>query len=169
MNYIVVEKNNSAHYKMLNKLMFEYVAETDIHKGIATSKDIIQKITISMIDKLDENRILIIATYGNENIGFCYAKLDKEGDKGLIRPNWGYIMELYVSPVKRRNGIAREMVNLCEKFFVSKGADSVWLTADAVTGIPFWLACGYGWSNETSLENNQKIFIKEHINESHSF
>ena len=161
MNYISVEKDNPIHYELLTKLMIEYVAETDQHNSATTPKSVILKITGSMIDKLDQNRILRIVSYDGEPVGFCYAKVDKEGDKGLIRPNWGYIMEFYVCPSYRKRGVGREMVNQCEKFFVSQGANAVWLTADAVTGIPFWLACDYRDSNEVSPENNQKIFVKQ--------
>lgn len=160
MNYILVEKDNPIHYELLTKLMFEYVAETDQHQRTTTPKSIIPKITKSMIDKLDENRILRIVSNDGEPIGFYYAKVDKEGDKGVIRPNWGYIMEFYVCSLYRRHGVGRKMVNQCEKFFVSQGVNDVWLTADAVTGIPFWLACDYCDSNEVSSENNQRIFVK---------
>ena len=160
MNYTMVDKDNSTHYELLEKLMFEYVAETDQHQSTATPQSIIPRITKSMIDKLDENRILLIVTNDDETVGFCYVKVDKEGDRGLIRPNWGYVMEFYVRPQYRRKGVGRKMVNLCEEFFSFRGARNIWLTADAVTGVPFWLACNYCDSNEISPENNQKIFTK---------
>ena len=33
MNYFVFDKENPEHYKMLETLMFEYVSETDLHRG----------------------------------------------------------------------------------------------------------------------------------------
>ena len=78
-------------------------------------------------------------------------------------------MEFYVSPAHRRRGIGREMVHRCEQFFVSRGANNAWLTADAVTGIPFWLACGYCDSSEVSPENGLKIFVKQLCPPGHPF
>ena len=164
MNYISAEKGNPLHYKILEDLMVEYVAETDRHQNISTPKNIIPKITQSMLDKLDENRILQIVVNDTEGIGFCYAKIDKEGDRGLIRPNWGYMMEFFIRPPYRRQGIGRKLVDVCEAFFIHNGVEHVWLTADSVTGIPFWRASEYCESDEISVENNQKIMTKKLTN-----
>ena len=161
MNYFMLDKSNPEHYKMLENLMFEYVAETDLHQGISTPKNIIPRITKSMIDKIDENRLLQMVLDENEIVGFCYAKIDKENDKGIVRVNWGYIMEFFVRPIYRRKGIGKKLVDLCEDFFANNGVKNVWLTADSVTGYPFWIACNYLDSNEILVENNQKIFTKE--------
>ncbi|MBQ9861574.1 MAG: GNAT family N-acetyltransferase [Clostridia bacterium] len=161
MQYITtVENNNSLHYEMLNELMIEYVSETDLHQSISTPKELIPKITKSMINKLDENRFLQIVSADDEPIAFCYAKIDRVGDRGDIRPDWGYIMEFFVKKTHRRKGIGKDLVNRCESFFVEKGVENIWLTADAVTGIPFWLACDYIDTGEISLENNQQIMTK---------
>ncbi|MBQ8850562.1 MAG: GNAT family N-acetyltransferase [Clostridia bacterium] len=161
MKFITVEKGNPEHYALLEEMMLEYISETDAHRGISTPKEFIPKITKSMIDRSDGRRILMLAADENEGVGFFYAKIDKEGDAGLIRPDWGYIMEFFVRPPYRRRGIGRDMVYLCEKFFAHRGIGKVWLTADAVTGEPFWVSCGYYDSGEVSAENGQKIFIKE--------
>ena len=160
MEYITLKINDSTHFKILCNLMVEYIAETDLHQNITTPKELIPKITKSMIDKLDENRFLQIAFLEDEPIAFCYAKIDKTGDKGVIRANWGYIMEFFVKKTHRRKGIGKELVNKCENFFKEKNIQNIWLTADAVTGIPFWLANDYCDSGEISAENNQKIMIK---------
>ncbi len=160
MNYIVLRKNDVTYFETLYTLMVEYIAETDLHQNIITPKEFIHKITKSMIDKLDENRFLQIVFSKKEPIAFCYAKIDRIGDKGVIRPNWGYKMEFFVKKTHRRKGIGKELVNKCESFFKEKDIQNIWLTADAVTGIPFWLANDYCDSGEISLENNQKVFTK---------
>lgn len=160
LNYITVKKNNFEHYKILERLMLEYISETDLHQNISTTKETILKITKSMIDKLDEDRILQIVLTEDDAVGFCYAKIDRRGDKGEICPGWGYIMEFFVREAYRRKGIGRKLVSLCEQFFINRGVENVWLTADAVTGIPFWLACNYFDTKKISAENNQKILIK---------
>lgn len=161
MEYISVEKTNKKHYELLKKMMLEYVAELDIHQNTKTPNEIVLKVTKSMIDKLDENRILQIIFDNEDTVGFYYAKIDLVGDKGLIFPNCGYIMEFFVRPDYRRKGIGRTMATVCENQLAENGVLKIWLTADSVTGIPFWLACGYCDSGEISYENNQKILIKE--------
>ena len=74
---------------------------------------------------------------------------------------WGFMgKEFYVSPEHRRRGLGRQMVRKCEDFFAERGADSVWLTADGVTGEPFWRSVGYDHTGEVSAENGQRIFTK---------
>lgn len=160
MNYVTVEKNNLFHLEALNNLMHEYISETDLHSGTSTPKDIIPKITKSMVDKLDENRYLKIVFKDNQPVGFCYAKIDRIGDKGDIRPGWGYIMEFFIRSTFRRKGFGKELARSCEQFFKDNGVKNIWLTADNITGIPFWEALGYSDTGETSKENNQSIFIK---------
>ena len=141
--------------------MREYVSETDLHQNIKTPQDIIPNITNSMIKKIDSNRFLQIVFEENKPIAFCYAKIDRIGDMGYIRSDWGYIMEFFVKKTYRRKGIGRKLVDQCENFFKEKGVQNIWLTADSVTGTPFWLACGYIDTGEISFENNQQIMSKQ--------
>ena len=161
MTFITVRQGDEEQLKMLEGLMLDYVSETDDHQNIKTTKEIIPKITRSMIDKLSEDRILEIVTEDGYPIGFFYAKIDRKTDRGLVRDGWGYIMEFYVAKAYRRREIGRQMVDLCEKFFKDRGAKDIWLTADGVTGIPFWISVGYTDSGELSPENGQKILVKE--------
>ena len=159
MNFITVEKGNDAHRDALTRLMLDYIRETDGHMGRQTPEGIVLRVTDSMIDKLNEDRVLLLLSVDGVHVGFFYAKIDRHGDCGEIRPDWGYIMEFYVSPEYRRRGLGRQMVRKCEDFFAERGADSVWLTADGVTGEPFWLSVGYEDSGEVSEENGQRIFF----------
>lgn len=163
MNFVTVEKNNHFHFELLDSLMHEYVSETDSHIGTSTPEGIIPKITKSMIDKLNDSRYLKIVFIDNEPVGFCYAKIDKIGDKGDIRPGWGYIMEFFIRSAFRRKGFGKELARSCEQFFKDNGVKNIWLTADDITGIPFWKALGYRDIGEISKENNQMIFIKSLI------
>ena len=161
MDYFTLHSNDFSYYDDLHNLMIEYVAETDFHQCIKTPEQIIPNITKSMINKIDNNRFLQIVYEEDEPIAFCYAKIDRNGDKGYIRPNWGYIMEFFVKKTHRRKGIGKKLVNQCENFFKEKGVKNIWLTADAVTGIPFWLACNFIETGEISFENSQQIMSKE--------
>ena len=163
MNFVTVEKNNHFHFELLDSLMHEYVSETDSHIGTSTPEGIIPKITKSMIDKLNDSRYLKIVFIDNEPVGFCYAKIDKIGDKGDIRPGWGYIMEFFIRSTFRRKGLGKELAVSCEQFFKNNDVKNIWLTADDITGVPFWKALGYHDTGEISKENNQMIFIKSLI------
>lgn len=161
MDYITLHSIDFSYFDDLYNLMIEYVAETDFHQNIKTPEQIIPNITKSMINKINNNRFLQIVYEEDEPIAFCYAKIDRIGDKGYIRPDWGYIMEFFVKKTHRRKGIGKKLVNQCENFFKEKGVKNIWLTADAVTGIPFWLACNFIETGEISFENSQQIMSKE--------
>ena len=161
MDYITLHSIDFSYFDDLYNLMIEYVAETDFHQNIKTPEQIIPNITKSMINKINNNRFLQIVYEEDEPIAFCYAKIDRIGDKGYIRPDWGYIMEFFVKKIHRRKGIGKKLVNQCEKFFKEKGVKNIWLTADAVTGIPFWLDCNFIETGEFSLENSRQIMSKE--------
>ena len=68
-------------------------------------------------------------------------------------------MEFYVRPEHRRYGYGTEMFRRLEKLFYEDGAKMMYLTADPVTGRPFWEAVGFVSTNEKSPEN--KLFIYE--------
>lgn len=161
MDYITLHSIDFSYFDDLYNLMIEYVAETDFHQNIKTPEQIISNITKSMINKINNNRFLQIVYEEDEPIAFCYAKIDRIGDKGYIRPDWAYIMDFFVKKTHRRKGIGKKLVNQCENFFKEKGVKNIWLTADAVTGIPFWLACNFIETGEISFENSQQIMSKE--------
>lgn len=160
MELITVEAENTAHRELLFSLMVDYIRETDGHSGRKTPVELIPRITDSMIEKLNKDRSLRIAAVDGLPVGFFYAKVDREGDRGEIRSGWGYVMEFYVSDHYRRRGLGRLMAKECEDFFRSRGAHCAWLTADGVTGVPFWLSVGYADSGEISKENGQRVFVK---------
>lgn len=161
MRYINLDNTNNEQIVMFQELLREYFEELDNHKNSCTSKDIVDKYALSMISKLNEDRILKIVVDENKFIGFCYAKIDREADKGLVYPGWGYIMEFFVKKEYRRKRIGKQLLKECENFFAYKCAKKAWLTSDEVTGVPFWKACGYEDSKEISNENKLKIFTKK--------
>ena len=106
----------------------------------------------------DKDRFVEIFYLDEDLIGFAYGKIDREEHRGYVRPGWGYVMELYVKPEHRRNGYGKDMYNHLENIFKSNGVSNIWLTADPVTGEPFWSAVGFTNSGDKSPENNLYIF-----------
>lgn len=64
-------------------------------------------------------------------------------------------------PQDRRQGYAKSMFLHLEKLFSKHGAKRMWLTADPVTGKPFWEAVGFINTGTKSPENNYDIYEKE--------
>lgn len=69
-------------------------------------------------------------------------------------------MEFYVIPELRRKGYGKLMFERIESLFRSHGALRMYLTADPVTGKPFWEALGFQRTGEISPENKLDIYEK---------
>lgn len=158
----VTVKNNIKHKKLLESIMLPYCQELDSNVGRETPEETLKRFIASIVSMSeDKDRFVELCYLGEDLIGFAYGKIDREGHRGYIRPGWGYVMEFYVKPEHRRNGFGKEMYNHFENIFKSHGVTNVWLTADPITGEPFWCAVGFTNSREKSLENN--LYIYERI------
>lgn len=146
---------------LFHSLMQQYAAELDEHQHRSTPPDILERWTNSIIDKqYDTGRCLRLCYDGAGIIGFLYGKIDQPEDKGYKRIGHGYIMEFYVLPEHRRKGYGSAMLSYLECFYSEHGVSELYLTADPVTGKPFWEAMGYGATGELSPDNGQEIYEK---------
>lgn len=138
-----------------------YSKELDQHQNRSTNPELLKKWTDRIIAKQsDSGKCLKLCFYESEIIGFLYGKIDCPDDKGYIKAGFGNIMEFYVLPSYRRKGFGKEMYNYLEVFFRKHGVKQMYLTADPVTGRPFWMAMGFLDTGEISPDNNQTIFEK---------
>jgi GNAT superfamily N-acetyltransferase len=161
LKFIQLQKDNEEYYNLLAGLMIPYNKELDEHKGSRTPKDTLLKVIRSMLNlQGPQDRHLELCYEGEYLIGFLYVKVDHENHKGFIKPEYGYIMEFYVKPEYRRKGYGKAIFNRIEVLFASHGTKRMYLTADSVTGIPFWAAMGFENTGETSPENGQLIYEK---------
>lgn len=162
LKFVQLQKDNEEHYKLFESLMIPYNKELDDHKGRETTKDFILKVTQGMLNMQGpHDRHLEFCYDGHNLIGFLYGKVDHEGHKGFIKPEFGYIMEFYVQPEFRRKGYGKAMFERLEDLFATHGTKRMYLTADPVTGRPFWGSMGFLCTGETSPENGQLIFEKD--------
>ncbi|MBQ9947742.1 MAG: GNAT family N-acetyltransferase [Oscillospiraceae bacterium] len=146
---------------IFHKLMQKYARELDEHQHRTTDPEILARWTDSIIDRQsDEGRYLRLCCIGSETVGFLYGKTDLPDDKGYKRTGWGYIMEFYVLPDFRRRGIGTAMLGQLEDLFRQGGVTQLYLTADPVTGKPFWSSMGYTATGEISPDNGQEIYEK---------
>ncbi len=145
------------------ELMRAYSQEIDSHLGETTPAEMLTRWTQSVIEKgsVSKDRFLFLAWQEQKAVGFFYGKIDREGDSGDPRPGWGYVMEFYVAKQFRRTGIGTAMYNEMETLFRRGGAGCFYLTADPVSGVPFWLAMGFSGTGIISPENQQEIYEKK--------
>lgn len=158
LNYIGVTEEDRDTF---HTLMQTYAKELDAHQNRTTDPEILKKWTDSIIGKQYEpSRCLKLFYDDKELIGFLYGVIDKPGDKGYNRVGWGCIMEFYVIPEQRRKGYGRIMYNHLEAFFKAEHVNGIYLTADPVTGKPFWETLGFVSKGEFSPDNGQEIYEK---------
>ncbi len=158
LNYIGVTEENRSSF---HSLMLSYAKELDEHQHRSTDPELLIRWTDSIIAKQHEpSRCLKLCYDSAELIGFLYAKIDQTEDKGYKRIGQGCIMEFYVIPEQRRKGSGKAMVDYLEAFFADNGAYQLYLTADPVTGKPFWEAMGFVSTGEFSPDNGQEIYEK---------
>lgn len=146
---------------VFHKLMQMYAKELDRHQNRSTDSLILERWTDRIIEKqFDASMCLKLCFYGSSVIGFLYGKIDRTEDKGFKKPGYGYVMEFYVLPEYRRKGYGRRMFNHLEKYFKTNNVDKMYLTADPITGKPFWESMGFVCTYEISPDNNMPVYEK---------
>lgn len=159
LNFIDVTNENRDDF---HRLMRIYAKELDENQHRSTAPEILEKWTDSIILRQhDKGRYLKLCHDGTTLTGFVFGKIDLPDDKGYKKIGYGYIMEFFVLPEHRRRGFGREMLRRLQAFFAANGADRMYLTADPVTGVPFWEKMGFVRTGEISPENGLEIFEKE--------
>ena len=157
-----LDPSNKKQHRTFLKLMHAYIRELERHRQKKTSKRVLKKWTKSVIETgCTSGRHLCLVHYNGKPVGFFYGKVDREGDRGEIRPGWGYVMEFFVKKRYRRQGIGTEMNDILEALLRQDGAEHFYLTADPVTGKTFWIAQGYTPTGILSDENKQEFFEKQ--------
>jgi len=162
LNYRELKKENQADCALFEEMMWPYTKELDQHAEREMPREVIKKWVASIIRMLgDADRHLELVFDGEVPVGFLYGKVDHPDHRGYIKPGWGYVMEFYVKPEFRRMGYGREMNRRLEALFRADGVKNLYLTADPVTGRPFWEAMGYHATGEIMPENKMEIYEKE--------
>jgi GNAT superfamily N-acetyltransferase len=161
--FVQIVKDNEEHYELFRDLMIPYNEEFAKHEpNYPINSENVLEATRGMINMQGpHDRHLELVYDGNSLIGFHYCKVDHIGHKGFIKPEYGYIMEFYVKPEFRRQGYGRMIFNREEALFASHGVKRMYLNADPVTGLPFWIAVGFVGSGEIQPHNNMEIYEKE--------
>ena len=162
--FVPVTPDDPAACSEFRRLMVPYSRELDEHGLPPLSPEMLEKWIASILRLQgagEPARHLELCTRDGQTVGFLYGKVDLPHHRGYIRPGWGYIMEFYVLPELRRQGHGRAMVQRLEEHFLADGVRDLYLTADPVTGKPFWEAMGYVPTGAVSPDNGQEIFVKQ--------
>ena len=156
LNFIGVTEENRSEF---HRLMQRYAKELDEHQNRTTDPEMLRKWTDRIIEKQSERSKHISLCYSDGTAaGFFFGRIDLPEDKGFTKEGWGCIVEFYVIPECRGKGCGREMFLHLQAMFRKDGAKKMYLTADPVTGKPFWEAMGFIGTGEISSENSQQIY-----------
>lgn len=159
--YVRVHAESMELCKVFEALMFDYIAEMNQHSHRPLPEQYQKKWIDSIIAMQGpKDRHLELCYVNGEPVGFLYGKVDHEDHKGYIKPGLGYIMEFYVKPQYRRQGLGAKMYERLRSLFQSDGVQTMYLTADPVTGKPFWEAIGFQKTGELSPENQLEIYVR---------
>ena len=160
--YVRVFAKNQEVCTAFKALMTSYMEELDAHSDEPLPMELLPKWIDSIIAMQGpSDRHTELCYVGGNLIGFLYGKVDHEDHKGFIKPGYGYIMEFYVRPQYRRKGYGKKMFLHMEHLFRQDGAKRMYLTADPVSGKPFWEAMGFANTGEQSPENKLDIYEKD--------
>ena len=160
-NFVRLTADHPRQHSIFEALMYDYIDEMNLHSHRPLPKQFQKKWIDSIIAMQGpQDRYLELCCVADTPIGFLYGKVDHEDHKGFIKPGWGYIMEFYVAPEYRRKGFGKQMFHRLEELFRHDGVNMMYLTADPVTGKPFWEAMGFVSTGEVSPQNNLLIIEK---------
>lgn len=160
--YVQLSSDDKELCAAFESLMFPYIAEMNEHSHRPLPEQFQQKWIDSIIAMQGpSDRHLELCSVDGTLVGFLYGKIDHEDQKGFIKPDYGYIMELYVRPEYRRQGYGERMFRRLESLFRQDGAKMMYLTADPVTGKPFWEAMEFENTGVQSPDNQLYIYERE--------
>lgn len=167
LNFTGVTKENRSEF---HRLMQQYAKELDEHQSRTTDSEMLRKWTDRIIEKQSERSKYISLCYSDGTAaGFFFGRIDLPNDKCFTKEGWGCIVEFYVIPECRGKGCGREMFLHLQAMLRKDGAKKMYLTADPITGKPFWEAMGFIRTGEISSENGQEIYEKAIPDEAISF
>jgi ribosomal protein S18 acetylase RimI-like enzyme len=99
----------------------------------------------------EADRWLLLLKHQRRYLGFVHMKIDKEERQG-----WGFILEFYIAPDKRRQGWGSKLFTLARKILQDHGGQKTWLLASPPSD-SFWRSLGFQETGE--VEDDQKVMV----------
>jgi len=162
-DFVQVLPSSVQDIESAKRVWIPYVLETKRNKGEeANLERIIENFTRRVnIQGLRDSMHLELFYLNEECIGITNFAIDLGGIRGIVDPGYGFVMEFYIIPEKRRLGFGKVLFTHIETVLKADGANNIYLTPDAITGIPFWMALGFEDSGKIDPDNHMPIFIKK--------
>lgn len=102
----------------------------------------------------EPDRWLLLLKHQNEYVGFVHMKIDKDERLG-----WGFILEFYIVPNKRKMGLGRTLFGFCANILQSQNVKNVWLLTN-LSAEPFWRSLGFKQTGEKDRESGRDVWAK---------
>lgn len=162
LEFLRVDTANPEHRALFDELVLPYITEIESHNDRHPDNETLHKIANWIFGQIDVGeRFFEVAFDGDEAIGFVFAAIDREGDEGFVKPGYGFVREFGVKAERRHNGYGGAIYAHAERILSERGVTRMYLTADPVTGRPFWEAMGFAATGEISPVNKLEIYEKD--------
>jgi GNAT superfamily N-acetyltransferase len=99
----------------------------------------------------ESDRWLLLLKYRNDYLGFVHMKIDRDE-----RPCWGFVLEFYIVPDRRRLGWGRRLFNLSVEILRTRGVKHIWLLSKPASE-SFWRSLGFRETGE--IQENEKVMV----------
>jgi GNAT superfamily N-acetyltransferase len=99
----------------------------------------------------EADRWLLLLKYQERSLGFVHMKIDKDERLG-----WGFVLEFYIVPDKRRQRLGSKLFTLVRKILQDQGVQDIWLLASPPSD-SFWRSLGFQETGEK--EDGQKVMV----------
>ncbi len=127
-------------FKLFAESYLKEIGESELGEGSIEETLMLQK---------EPRRWLLVVEIEGKYAGFVHAKIDNKA-----RPGWGYVIEFYVAPEFRHQGIGHLMWEEIHSRLILSGVQLIWLAA-VKNAERFWHEQGFV---ETGLiEYGEKI------------
>jgi GNAT superfamily N-acetyltransferase len=144
---VTITKSDSSMVSAFLSLGRDYLKDLPIEKR--------ERFLQSILARQEEpDRWLLLLKHQGENVGFAHVKIDKNE-----RVGWGFILEFYIVPIKRKMGLGRTFFNLVAGMLQARGVKDVWLLADSSAEL-FWCSLGFKLTSAMDKETGQHIMTK---------
>ena len=169
MELIQVSPAESTHVELFTDMLLAYLRELDEHSPDPSFPDETIRVYAAGMSRMQgsSDRHLELCLDGGAWFGFHCDMAGHTGHKGFNKPSYGCIMEIYVAPGFRRKGYGTRMLARLSSDFFEHDVENLYLTADPVSGEPFFEALDFRRHREIYPKNNQKIYEKKIKTRSH--
>lgn len=157
--FVSLSDCDEKYVETFKAMLFDYFAETDELINRTTNEEFREQCFNCLLEIRGAADCHIeMCLVDGAAVGFFFGVIAKEDD--FIKNGCGYIREFYVRPEYRRRKYGKLMLRRLEELLLGDGADTIYLTAQPVTGKPFWEAMDFSNTGEKLPENQLDIYKK---------